>query len=167
MQTAKQSGLTDAIGIANSVEFGAELRNLVPDGFVIQCAAPPALFGAKLPGPSNDIIFHSVVKSFLWKRSIDNRLERAMLKCGEKFHSVLGDEETIPAALAFVLLGSAAPSARLIFATARVDNLVGFLRIISNITVAAANEEIFNFFRNEYGDKDDHLAGTMVPKIHS
>jgi len=142
LQDAQTRGLTRDIGVANGAMFDATLATLMPPGFVLQSAAPPEFFDGKARELPERLVFHTVIKSYRWRCSIDGALNRAIESTCCRFKLMLGDNPGAEVALGYLLLAAAAPKAMLVYATTAPSRLDAFLRSMDAVSRENAAAEI-------------------------
>jgi Aldo/keto reductase family len=150
LMDARAQGLAKALGIANGALFDPALASLVPPDFVIQSAAPPDFFDGRTRSITNALAFHTIIRSFFWKLTVDRHLKLVVDASCQRFKGLLGDDPGAVVAVGYILLAAAAPKAKLIYTTTAPRRLQAFLSAMRAITREKATTEIARFVWERY-----------------
>jgi D-threo-aldose 1-dehydrogenase len=153
LREARTRGFAYDLGIANGSLYDPALAALVPADFLMQIAAPPDFFDCKERELSRALIFHSVINSFFCRRAIDAPLNGAVEASCRRFKTLLGDDLSAAVALGYILLGAAAPKARLIYTTTDPTRLEAFLKAMGAVAREKAVAEIVAFVSLVYREQ--------------
>jgi D-threo-aldose 1-dehydrogenase len=145
LREAQRRNQARDLGVANGAIFDSSLAALVPPDFILQSAAPPDFFDGQERELSATLVFHTVINSFFWRCAVDAPLNTAVETCCRRFKSVLGDDPDAAIVLGYLLLGAAAPRAKLVYSTTERTRLDAFLKAMGAVWRANAAAEIISF----------------------
>jgi len=148
LRDRKARGEARDLGLANGCAYSEALQALAPPDFLIQSAVPSSLFGHSGGHLTERHVFHTVIKSFRWRCSVDVPFRSAVASSRERFADLLGDEADV--VLSYLLLAHAAPKSRFIYATTDVLHLDAFLRAMINVARENAAATIVDCFKSAY-----------------
>jgi hypothetical protein len=159
LDAMKKEGACNAIGIANGCVHDEQLDKLVPPNFLIQAACPPSMFGKKSVYKKSQV-FHSIIKSFLWRLSVDAEFRWAAKETLEYCVDILGNGSNARIVLAYILTELAAPESKIIYATSNPDRLENFLEKTLSLS-CSTKETVVESFLN-YFELANHQSGKVL-----